>query len=115
MKGTPAIYLGRHVNKENFRTNVYGPKGNKKLVESWEAYEAAMESGLWFATRQDAMDSVPQVDEGNGDGMLKPKSKPKRKPRPKPKPVKVEEIEEDDREIPADELDDMVYEVKDGQ
>lgn len=114
MKGTPAIYLGRHVDKQNFRTNVYSPDGKKKLVESWEAFEAAMESGLWFATREDAMDSVPPVeDESLGDEILKPKPKPKSKP--KPKPVKVEELEEEDGEIPQDELDDMVYEVKDGQ
>jgi outer membrane biosynthesis protein TonB len=116
MKGTPAIYLGRIVNKEHFRTFVYGTKGEQKLVESWEAYEVAMQSGIWFATREDALESVAPVEEmeeSEGDATPKPKPKPRSKQKPKPKPVKVEEIEEDDRVIPQDELDDMVFEVKD--
>jgi hypothetical protein len=110
MKGTPAIYLGRRINKEHFRTNVYGTKGEKKLVESWAAFEAAMESGIWFATRKDALESFSRED--YMEEMAK--YKPKRKPRPKPKAVKVEEIEHEDSEIPADELDEMVFEVKNG-
>ncbi len=118
MKGTSVIYLGRRISKENFRANVYSPNGEKKLVESWAAFEAAMESGIWFATRKDAMDSVApieEMEESEGDATPKPKSKSNRKSKPKPKPVKVEEIEEESSEIPHDELDDMVFEVKDGQ
>lgn len=54
MKGTPAIYLGRIVDKKHFRVFIYGAHGQKRLVESWDAFEAAMESGVWFATLQDA-------------------------------------------------------------
>jgi hypothetical protein len=63
MDSVPVKYLGRIVKKENFRTNVYAPTGAKKLVESWEAFETAMASGLWFSTLQDAKDSVPVVEE----------------------------------------------------
>lgn len=54
MEGVPAIYLGRMVDKKNFRTFVYAPPGSKKLVESWDEYERCMSTGLWFATREEA-------------------------------------------------------------
>ena len=115
MKGTPAIYLGRIVDKAHFRTNVYGPKGEKKLVESWDAFEALMQTGVWFATLKGAMESVTPVvldeDESKGDATPKPKSKPKPKAKSRPKPVKVEDLEEN-VEV-ASELDDMVFEVTD--
>lgn len=53
MDGKPAIYLGRIVSKNNFRTYVYGTKGEQKLVESWREYENHMETGLWFASLDD--------------------------------------------------------------
>lgn len=104
MKGTTAIYKGRIVDKKVFRTFIYGADGQKKLVESWEAFEASMQSGLWFATRKDAKESMEQA-----------KAKPKPKPRPKPnkpKAVKVEEVEQDD-DLDLDGLDDQVFEVTD--
>ena len=115
MKGTPAIYLGRIVDKAHFRTFIYGPNGEKKLAESWDDYEAAMQSGLWFATLEDAMESIAPVEESEGDEAPKPKPKPRAKPKPKPKPkaVAIEEVEEEE---PQDDLeDDMVYEVKDNE
>jgi len=65
MKGEPAIYLGRIVDKKHFRAFVYSASGESKLVESWDAFEAAMQSGVWFATQED----VPAVKD----------AKPKRK------------------------------------
>ncbi len=59
MKGIPAVYLGRLVSKENFRAFVYAPGGSKKLVESWDEFEKHMETGLWFATKVDALCRVP--------------------------------------------------------
>lgn len=116
MKGLPAIYLGRIVEKEHFRTFIYNPNGEQKLVESWDDYEACMQSGLWFATVEDAKESVAPVldaEESEGDATPKPKRKPR--PKPKAKPVKVEEAEEVEQEAEIDpaELDDMVFEVKD--
>jgi len=43
------IYLGRAVSKKMFRTFVYDHRGASKLVESWEDFEEAIQSGLWFA------------------------------------------------------------------
>lgn len=109
MKGTPAVYLGRIVEKKHFRAVVYGPNGEKKLVKSWDEFEKAMESGLWFATVEHAEESKLPVENVEGD--LKPKPKPKSKA--KPKAVKVEDL--DESEVAPDELDDMVFEVKDGE
>lgn len=104
MKGTTAIYKGRIVDKKFFRTFVYGADGQKKLVESWDAYEALMQTGIWFATKEDAKESIEQA-----------KSKPKPKPRAKPnksKAVKVEEVEQSD-DLDLDGLNDQVFEVTD--
>ncbi len=117
MKDKPVIYKGRAVSRVNFRTNVFNPKGEKKLVESWAAYEAAIQSGLWFASRYDAMESVAEVsvpEENKSEESPKPKAKPKSKPKSKPKkmsPVSV--LDEDESDVLSDELDDMVYEVTD--
>jgi len=88
MKGTPAIYLGRIVEKSNFRAFIYGANGEKKLVNSWDEFEVSMESGLWFATPEDSV--VKEVEA----------PKPIAKPKPKPKAKSS--------------MDDMVFEVKDG-
>lgn len=111
MKVTQVNYLGRIVDKEHFRAFIYGTQGEQKLVESWDAFEAAMQSGIWFASVEDAKESmapVEEVQESLGDVIPKP-----RKPRPKPKP-KAKHVEvEDEAEIPANELDEMVFEVTD--
>ncbi len=52
MEGIPATYLGRIVSKENFRVFIFDAKGTRKLVNSWEAFENHMQTGLWF-TRDD--------------------------------------------------------------
>ena len=62
MDGVPANYLGRLVSKNNFRTYIYAPNGSQKLVESWDAYEQHMETGLWFATKEDATASVVIIE-----------------------------------------------------
>ena len=59
MDGIPAIYLGRIVKKEGFRAFIYGPNGSQKLVESWDAFERHMESGVWFSSKKDAASRVP--------------------------------------------------------
>lgn len=53
MEGIPATYLGKLVSKQNFRVFIYGPNESKKLVNSWDEYEAHMSSGVWFATREE--------------------------------------------------------------
>lgn len=59
MKGMPAIYLGHVVSKNHFRVFIYAVDGCKKLVNSWDEFESAMESGLWFATKEEAIASIP--------------------------------------------------------
>jgi hypothetical protein len=59
MDGVPAIYLGRIVSKEHFRTFIYATDGSQKLVNSWDEFEKHMESGLWFATKEDAVTRIP--------------------------------------------------------
>lgn len=111
MKGTPAIYLGRIVDKKHFRTFVYGPNGEKKLVESWDAFEAAMESGIWFATVEDAIATKASADEPEDtDADPKAKPKPNRKPKPKPVAQRVEEDNDAEDVLPDD---GSVFEVKD--
>jgi len=71
MKGTPAIYLGRIVSKENFRTFVYSPYGSKKLVESWDEFEKEMASGLWFSTKKDALSRIVIEKPKRGRNVIK--------------------------------------------
>lgn len=85
MKGTPAVYLGRIVEKKHFRTFVFGTNGEKKLVESWDAFEAAMQSGIWFATQEDANAIVNE----------NPTPKPKRKSKSKSKTENVTDNSDD--------------------
>jgi hypothetical protein len=47
------LYLDRWVDKNMFRTFVYDQKGNQKLANSYEEFEALTHSGVWFATKQE--------------------------------------------------------------
>jgi hypothetical protein len=90
MKGTPAVYLGRIVNKEKFCAFIYGANGEKKLVKSWDEFESCMQSGLWFATKQHVEEITVAAP---------PIATPKPKPKAKPKMEK------------PNKLDAMVFEV----
>ena len=59
MQGTQVIYLGRSIAKEGFRAFVYGANDQRKLVNSWHEYEAAMASGVWFSTKEDVVEPAP--------------------------------------------------------
>lgn len=102
MDGTPAMYLGRIVSKENFRAFIYAPDGSQRLAESWEEFEANMQSGVWFATPEDAKGSVAE----------KPKDAPKPRPSRAKKVVEVAPADEDleDEEAPPE---DAAFEVTD--
>lgn len=76
MKGMPATYLGRIVNKETFRTFIYNEKGEKKLVKSWNEFESHMELGVWFAI---APKEEIENKEENVSLEIAPELKPKRK------------------------------------
>lgn len=112
MKGTPAVYLGRIVDKEYFRVVVYGPNGEKRLVKSWDEYEAAMQSGIWFATVEDAASCKAEPGiEMEYEPEIKPKPKTKSKPKPKTDSSKVSEPAQKAQVIPDD---GMGFEVKEG-
>lgn len=110
MKGTPAIYLGRIVDKKHFRTFIFGANGEKKLVESWSEYEAAMQSGIWFATVEDA-EAIKAIADAKEEEPAKSKPKPRSKPQAKSKAEPVEEV--DDSEEAAPMADGSVFEVTD--
>lgn len=44
-------YLGRWVNKDQFRAYVYNDKGEQKLADSYHEFQTLTTSGLWFAER----------------------------------------------------------------
>lgn len=44
-------YLGRWVDKKNFRAFVYNEKGDEKLADSYQEFESLTTSGLWFASK----------------------------------------------------------------
>ncbi len=118
MEGTPAMYLGRIVEKKNFRAFIYGPNGEQRLAESWEEFEANMQSGVWFASKEDAEASKVVIDvqvEHKGTIKVKQKSKPKPRPKSKskPKPAPVEKFDEEQLDVLPD--DGSVFEVKDGE
>jgi hypothetical protein len=102
MQGIPAVYLGRIVEKKNFRVFIYGVNGERRLVNSWEEFEANMQSGIWFATVEDALASQAVVEDAD-EVITKPKSK--RKPKSKPVSEEVEEVVMED--------DGSVFEVTD--
>jgi len=55
MEGIPANYLGRIVSKINFRAFIYASDGSQKLVNSWDEFENHMQTGLWFASKEDVL------------------------------------------------------------
>ncbi len=46
-------YHGRMVPKADFRAFVYGANNGRKVVESWEEYQKALQSGYWFEEQQE--------------------------------------------------------------
>lgn len=51
-------YLGRWVNKDQFRAYVYNDKGDQKLADSYHEYEQLISSGLWFAVKPEKIVAV---------------------------------------------------------
>jgi hypothetical protein len=45
-------YLGRWVSRKNFRAMVYSTDEKQKLVNSYEEFNNALESGEWFASKE---------------------------------------------------------------
>ena len=47
------VYNGQEIPKAFFRAYVYGKDETQMLMNSWEAYEDALKSGLWFSSKED--------------------------------------------------------------
>ncbi|CAB4151264.1 hypothetical protein UFOVP685_15 [uncultured Caudovirales phage] len=107
MKGTPAIYLGRIVDKKNFRAFIHAPDGSRRIAESWDEFEANMQSGLWFATPEDAKLSLEASN-------TKPKARPQRAKKEVPV-IKCDLKDDcgDDEEQKSAPADDLAFEVTD--
>ena len=46
------LYLGRWVSRKNFRAMVYSVDEKQKLVNSYDEFNRALESGEWFASKE---------------------------------------------------------------
>lgn len=57
------FYNGIWIEKELFRTFVYNQKG-QKLVNSWDEYQDALASGLWFETQECKPEEIKQPKKG---------------------------------------------------
>ena len=116
MEGVSAIYLGKHVDKATFRAFVYSPDGSQKLANSWDEYQKLMESGLWFARKEEAV--KPVEPEPDPEILPEPeKKKATKQPKPKAEPVKAPEpvVEHEEQDAPSFGHDDLAFEVKPGQ
>lgn len=47
-------YLGRGIPKKGFRTYIFATDGRKKIAESWDEFDAYVNSDEWFATKEEA-------------------------------------------------------------
>lgn len=61
MKSVKVKYLDRMVDKDNFRTFVYGLNGQKKLVKSWNEFQSCISSGLWIDSFEENIEKKPKV------------------------------------------------------
>lgn len=71
MQEDMVCYDGRLVPKQGFRVFVYAKDGSQILVNSWEEYELALDSGQWFSHK----DKVNLII---SDDYIKEKTKGKR-------------------------------------
>jgi hypothetical protein len=46
------LYLNRWVSRKNFRVIVYSTDEKEKLVNSYDEFNKALESGEWFASKE---------------------------------------------------------------
>jgi hypothetical protein len=114
MKGTPAIYLGKIVDKKHFRTFIYGTNGERKLVNSWDEYQVAMQSGLWFATVEDVAAVKAIADESVEKEVTEQAVEAEKPKAAKPKPVRSTVNSKEPPQVAAKIVEDKtVFEVTD--
>lgn len=57
------LYLGRYMEKANFRAFIYNSEGKSHLANSYPEYERMISSGIWFPTRHHAsLNLVPEQE-----------------------------------------------------
>ncbi len=49
------VYNGQRILKHQFRAFIYGHEGQKKLVNSWDEFEAHLSTSLWFKSHEDSI------------------------------------------------------------
>ena len=76
-QGTQVCYNGRWVDKEFFRAFVYSTT-EQKLAESYKQYEDLISSGLWFDSKDKAIEAQKVVPTGE---VLELKKHKARKPK----------------------------------
>lgn len=55
MQGQQVVYQGRSIATDGFRVFIYGSNGSKKLVNSWDEFQAHMAMGVWFSSIEDVI------------------------------------------------------------
>jgi hypothetical protein len=69
-------YFGRTICTEDFRAWIYGKNETKKLVNSWNEYQENINSGEWYASKEDLeKESTPETIEVV---VIKPRTKKRR-------------------------------------
>jgi hypothetical protein len=77
-------YLGRWVDKEHFCAFIYSGR-NQRLVQNYEDFVKYIESGIWFASKQEALDHQFADERKNFEDALSESEIPKKKLTPKQK------------------------------
>ncbi len=52
MEDDSVNYNGLTIKKAFFRVFVYGYENQEKITNNWDDYQAALETGLWFSSRE---------------------------------------------------------------
>jgi hypothetical protein len=71
------LYLGRWVPRDSFRVFVYNANG-QKLCNSYEEYQTAISSGIWWAERGRVVEAEP-IHQQLSDNVVSIKKKRGRK------------------------------------
>ena len=55
-------YMGRWVDKKHFCAFVYNDK-EQKLAKTYDEFHKLISSGMWFVTREDALNAIKKAEE----------------------------------------------------
>lgn len=67
MTGPTVIYDNRVIPKAGFRAFIYGANGETKLVNSWEEFEAYVQTGVWFPNMEALNAATDKKPKKKGD------------------------------------------------